>query len=187
MPDISTLQNHKNLLFKYSGGIRDYAFRIQISSQRLALDLGHPSLTEEHIDQAFLGSDFSERERALISGFRDKNPLILTQFEDVPWDDYAKKWGLTLVNGVLKNRAEASKSSKQADSTNANEQANPKPAKPVAQNDLEKAKRNRTRKNNAASKSAATKKTLESNDMRADGLKEVLIRGMESAIRGGSL
>ncbi|CAN7735535.1 hypothetical protein [Duganella sp. LjRoot269] len=50
-------------------------------------------MTEDHMKQAFMGPDFSERDRQLITGFRDRNPLLLQDFDDVPWQRYAQRWG----------------------------------------------------------------------------------------------
>ncbi|MES2346686.1 MAG: hypothetical protein V4641_03860 [Pseudomonadota bacterium] len=74
-----------SILFKYCAGIRSYGARRRVASQRLALDQGNPAMTEDHMKQAFMGPDFSERDRQLITGFRDRNPLLLQDFDDVPW------------------------------------------------------------------------------------------------------
>jgi len=82
------------ILFKYSGGFRDYACRICHSAQRLALDLNDRALTLEHLEQAYEGADFSQKDRDLIEGFANRDPMRLLDFEDVRCEHYARKWGL---------------------------------------------------------------------------------------------
>lgn len=188
MPEPSPIDDSNGkLLFSYSGGIREYACRIVFISQRLALDLGARHVTAEHMKLAFLGSDFSDKERNLIAGFRDKNPILLQQYEDIPWKDYAVRWGLyseaqppTDIPRSVKNSAAPS-----------GEDASSKPAtpgksKPVPQKNLEQIKRTRTRKVNAASKKSALRDSLESSDMRANGLQEFLIGGLEKVLSDDS-
>jgi hypothetical protein len=168
------------ILFHYCGGIRDYAARICVSAQRLALDLGEQFITEAHLKEAFSGPDFSTKERSLIAGFRDKNPLLLQQFDDVPWQQYAVRWGLFTMPD---NSAETAASGDQI--REGGDQASVKPRKPVAQQAKETAQRNRTRKTNQATKRATERAGLHPEDMRNEGLQEYLISGLEQLKQGG--
>lgn len=169
-----------SLLYKYCGGIRDYGCRILVAAQRLALDLGESCVTEVHLEQAFNGPDFSKREHDLISGFVNKDPIILQQFDDIPVVDFAQKWGMF---DVVKIQAEQNSFTDPA--TSAAEHEKPPRTKPVAQKDQENMIRNRTRKANAKAKAEKTKKSLTSEDMRRNGLSTHLIMQMELNRRAG--
>lgn len=175
MPEPSPIVDEGgSILFKYCGGIRDYAARIRVCSQRLALDQEDRFVTEEHMQQAFMGPDFSAKERALIAGFRDKNPLLLQQFEDVPWESYAAKWGLYPASD---HAAPISPSTAIRDAVPSKEA---KPRKPAAQVAEETARRRRTLKVSQDAKNSAVKKSLEPADMRNEGLKEYLISSINT-------
>lgn len=178
-------------IFQYSGGVRDYACRIRAASQRLALDLGANAVTVDHMDAAFHGSDFGEKERVLIAAFRDRNPIPLMEFEDIRWKDYAVQWGyfdekpsgsdgnITKPGGDT-GTAEAAASDPTGDAAHSEIG---RPAKTASQRDLESVKRARTRIANGKAKQKAVQSTLDPKDMRGDGLAEYLIAGFE-ALRG---
>jgi hypothetical protein len=162
-----------SILFQYCGGIRSYGARMRVASQRLALDQGDRAVTEEHMKQAFMGPDFSNRDRQLIAGFRDRNPLLLQNFDDVPWQRYAQRWGCYA--------SDTDDSVKQPTASNepATPQAATKVRKPVAQQSAEAAQRRRTRAKSQAAKKQQVRDELDANDMRNNGLQDYLITGME--------
>ena len=178
-------------IFKYSGGIRDYACRIRAASQRLALDLGAEVVTVEHMEAAFRGSDFDEKERILIESFRDKNPIPLMEFEDVRWKDYAVRWGyfaekpsggdgnITKPGGDT-GTGEAGANDPTDDAAHDETRG---AAKTASQRDLVSIKRARTRSTNGKAKQKAVQSTLDPKDMRGGGLAEYLIAGFET-LRG---
>jgi hypothetical protein len=172
-----------NILFKYCGGIRDYAARTRVSAQRLALDQGDQFITEDHLKEAFIGPDFSTKERNLIIGFRDKNPILLQHFDDVPWERYAARWGLFR----MPEGAAELVNSRANEQLNSNSDGAPsaKPRKPVAQQAKKTAQRNRTRKANQEIQRATERATLDSADMRNEGLQEYLISGLEQLKQRG--
>lgn len=160
-----------SILHQYSGGLRDYACRNWSASQRLALDLGCRSVTQEHMRQVFLGPDFSGRDRDIIIGFRDRDPTYLTGFEDIPWQRYARIWG-----------ASSSKKHRVSESTTPDDTkcGNAPMEKSASQKDHQTLKRNRTRKGNNKRRQDETKAELDPCDLRHSGLKEVLISGFEA-------
>lgn len=167
MPEASPIEDKEGaLLFHYCGGIRDYGARIRVCSQRLALDQGDPYVTEAHMKQAFMGPDFSPKERDLIAGFRDKNPILLQQFDDVPWMKYAVRWGLYPDSSNSGPTAEPSVAA------NCDTAAGTKARKSAAQIAGETAQRKRTRKANQSIKNTETRATLDPEDMRNKGLQE---------------
>lgn len=172
MPEPSPIHDEDGaILFKYCGGIRDYAARIRACSQRLALDEESPFVTEVHMEQAFNGPDFSTKERDLIAGFRDKNPILLQQFDDIPWRRYALRWG---------RHAAPTDESATASPEPAQPAAAPaKPRKPASQKAKEAALSNRTRKANRKAENAAERANLDPEDMRKQGLQNHLISGLE--------
>lgn len=172
------------ILFKYSGGFRDYACRICHSAQRLALDLNECALTVEHLQQAYEGADFSPKDRDLIEGFANQDPMRLLDFEDVRCEHYARKWGLVPTRekdvspepaaehygSKLRQPAEPESELRnpagQAKSPHAREQAI---AKQIA-----------TKRAKADKKRAAAKTECSDDDLRNDGLKKFLINGFDA-------
>lgn len=179
MPEPSPVVDTEGaILFRYCGGIRDYGARIRVCSQRLALDLGEQFVTEEHMEQAFMGPDFSEKDRDLIAGFRDKNPILLQQFDDVPWQRYAVRWGLYPAARQHSPSRQPPEFNEQAQAPS--DAVSPaKARKSVAEQASETALRNRTRKANQKASKSATRENLDPSDMRHSGLQEYLISGME--------
>jgi hypothetical protein len=187
MPEPSQVKDDDGgILYKYSGGIREYACRIRVSSQRLAIDLKCKSVTEAHMEQAFLGPDFGDSERKLIIGFRDKNPMLLMDFIDVPWEEYAVKWKRLKTNSSLFSDSQLTlpfqshSEDKFAGSASPSSLKDNASIKPVPAQDLENIKRNRTRKANSVKRTSAIRSTLDSSDMRHSGLQDLLITGFEA-------
>jgi hypothetical protein len=148
--------------------IEVYAARMRVASQRLALDQDKLTVTEDHMKQAYMGPDFSHRDRQLIAGFRDRNPLLLQDFDDVPWQRYAQRWGCY--------ESDTDVSVEQA--TASGGLATPQPAttarKPVAQQSAEAAQRRRTRAKSQDAKKQQVRAELDANDMRNNGLQDYL-------------
>jgi hypothetical protein len=179
LPDPYEVSDHDervDLLYQYSGGIRAYACRIIVASQRMALDIGAPCVTKEIMEAVFLGDDFSDSDRGIIAGFRDKDPLILSNFEDIPWEYYRDNWASLLNKDKKKENDDTSE-----DKSSENKK-NETPHKPVAQTDLEQCKKTRTRKANAASARANAQKSLPDDDMRTQGIQKCLLKGFDSLI-----
>jgi hypothetical protein len=179
MPDTSPVTNYGELLYRFSGGIRDYACRIHVVAQKLALDLGHRFVTKEHIMEAFWGADFSDDDRSLIAGFRDKNPVLLSKYNDIPWENYAVKWKLFKDNST--GNQSQNMPPEQTEKSQSGSTSIPN-LKSVSQKDLENIKRQRTRKANSSEKQSVSRNSVGSSDMRGDGLKEFLIKGIASFI-----
>lgn len=184
MPDLPQVSDMEGLLFKYSGGIRDYACRILFAAQRLALDLGSPFITEQHLHEAHLSPDFSDKEREIINGFVRRDPTFLMQYEDIPWEVYASQWGLRIdgKGGVGADQLQTRKSD-----VVANEESLAQTLtnhKPVPKQDLEKIKRQRSRQANESAKRQSTKLTLSPEDLRAEGLQDFLISGIGDLLNG---
>ena len=179
MPEPSPIEDPDGeLLFSYCGGIRDYACRIRTSSQRLALDLGDKAVTEEHMKQAYWGPDFSDQDRRLIEGFRDKNPLLLMGFDDIPWESYAAKWG-KLPKPQGRSSTVGDEASNPGNTAAASGNTS-QPNKTVSEKARIAAQRNRSRKANDAAKIAAMRANLGTDDIRNTGLQELLIAGFEA-------
>lgn len=177
------------VLFRYSGGIRDYACRIWTATQRMVLGLGRTAATKDDLEAAFWGPDFGDRDRDLIAGFRDKDLLLLQQFVDIPWEDYGMRWGILTNKGDESKNATAtpkdsgtSSHSQQEQSSGSEEKAASAPPrkKTAPEKAKENVKRNRTQASNKAKQRTEAKQTLSEQDIRADGLKKCLVSGFES-------
>lgn len=192
MPEPNAIQDPLGqILFQYSGGIRDYACRIRASMQRVALDLGASSATVDHMEQAFWGPDFSDKDRALIAGFRDRNPILLQSWDDVRWEEYAAAWNCFPSSDPtppMDTSSSASESSHgdRADNTSGegtDSADSSKSAKMSCELDLEAIKRKRTRRTGAVNKQNKVRSHLNPDDLRNQGLADYLIAGFEAIRR----
>lgn len=165
-------------LFTYSGGIRDYACRIRVESQRLALGLGSEQVSLAHMKAAFEGPAFSPKDRQLIMAFRDRNPILLQEWEDIRWETYARDWGYF---GRLETPSNAATGESVGPQYAGQEEAggSSETARIASQRDQISIKQKRTRRANELRKQAETRANLEGQDMRNDGMKEYLIAGFE--------
>lgn len=187
MPEPSPIEDFDgSILFRFSGGIRDYACRIRVASQRLAIDLGEKAVTEAHMEQVFHGPDFTEGDRNLICGFRDRNPLLLMDFIDVPWERYSAMWGLIIPKSSapfeLQNTSAALGGKSKPVEDEVSTKTKQSTRTPVSAQSLENIKRNRTRKSNKAQRQADIRSTLETGDIRHSGLQEFLITGIDALL-----
>lgn len=174
------------LLFRYSGGIRDYACRIINTAQRLALDLGDAALTEAHLKMAYQGGDFSQKDRELIQGFVQRDPIRLQKFEDVRVVHYARKWGRFPTAASLEPGANSPEATTQAvadELSGSTEAATAKPARTRHQKEVTAAKRLATQRANEAKRRESAKAKCGKDDIRNDGLQSLLITGFD-ALRG---
>lgn len=186
MPEQTQIEDSKGeILFQYSGGIRGYAVRIRAESQRIALELGARTVTTEHMEQAY--QEIPEKDRLLIQGFRDRDPRLLQQFEDVRWEFYAKAWGYFDNQGTGQREsfdqtgAEEPNRQKNEKSEAVEPGEQTKQQKPPAHvRDLQTIKAKRTRNKNASKQQAQTRETLAPEDMRNRGLQDYLIAGLEN-------
>lgn len=172
------------VLFKYSGGFRDYACRICHSAQRLALDLNERALSLEHLQQAYEGADFSQKDRDLIEGFVNRDPIRLLDFEDVRCEHYARKWGLLRAKAETVSRESAAEpyGSKLPRSTEQESEGPDAPGRPRSPHAREQAiaKQVATKRANADKKRAAAKEECSDDDLRNEGLKKYLITGFDA-------
>lgn len=171
-------------LFKYSGGFRDYACRICHSAQRLALDLNERALTEEHLQQAYEGADFSQKDRDLIEGFVNRDPMRLQGFEDVRCDHYARKWGLVATQAKVDSQEpvidhDSRKSPQSAEPDSVSQTATGRTKSPHAREQAI-AKQVAAKRANADKKRAAAKTDCSDDDIRNEGLKKFLINGFDA-------
>jgi hypothetical protein len=167
-------------LFTYSGGIRDYACRVRVESQRLALELGSEQVSLAHMKAAFEGPSFSDKDRQLITAFRDRNPILLQEWDDIRWETYATDWGCfgrpeTLSDAVIGENENAVT----RDAGPEQGGGSCETGRTVSQRDQITMKQKRTRKANELRKQAETRANLEGQDMRSDGMKKYLIAGFE--------
>jgi len=159
------------ILFRYCGGIRDYACRVLIAAQRIALDLDETSISQEHLDLAFNGPDFSDEDRAIILAFNTKNAELLSPFEDIPWEAYLTRW---------RNGNDASRPSRPEQTASASSEPE-RSRKTFAQQSAQNIAAKRTKSGNQDARIKRTKSGLSKEDLRADGIKEHLIAGLTEA------
>ncbi len=87
----------KQALHRCSAGIPDFAARAVAGCQRLALETaGTSSVTAAHLGQYRTESAAFAACKDLIEGFKFRDPKKLSRFVDVPWEEYALRWGFTI-------------------------------------------------------------------------------------------
>lgn len=172
------------ILFKYSGGIRDYACRVSSAAQRLALDLGDDALTVEHLKMAYQGADFSEKDRDLIEGFARRDPMRLMNFEDVRVQHYMKKWGLIAqmpaAGAPKQDDSEVAKETSSVEAADEQGNAPARPARTRHQQEVAAAKGLATRRANEAKRLAKAKEACGTDDIRNGGLTNFLLTGFDA-------
>lgn len=177
-----------SILFEYCGGIRDFAGRVIASAQRIALDTEGRSITKEHLDLAFNGPDFDEGERTIIRAFCNKDALTLQEFEDIPWEDYYKKWNKSTPrnsSGDSSPSGTSSSDQKKKTSTSAESAAlfaSTPQGTTHAQSTAKRTIAKRARENNKGKKSKEIIAGLEAEDMRSEGVKRLLVKDLAEAI-----
>ncbi|HJV86065.1 MAG TPA: ATP-binding protein [Noviherbaspirillum sp.] len=169
-----------DVLFKFSGGIRDYACRCWIAAQRLALEAERNAVSEADLEMAFIGSDFGERDRQIIAGFRDKNHQLLSHFSDIDWEYYGKKWGhlkepkASTAGRSGKQVTESGEANQFTESGSAAEQ------RPKPERDKSRIQRKRTQESRQKERRKQAKQDLNPDDIRGNGLQKSLISGFEA-------
>lgn len=172
-----------SLLFRYCGGIRDYGCRVLHTAQRIALDLDEESLTQEHLDLAFNGPDFSVDDRRIIRAFVNKDAASLSKYEDIPWEFYLGQW-MPSVPAELQEQPEVS----EADTVRATgsiDSANLSSGTTYAQQNAQTIKTNRSKAAKQKERIDGIKATLNCDDMRLEGIKNHLISDLSEACVDG--
>ncbi|HEX7908672.1 MAG TPA: TniB family NTP-binding protein [Paraburkholderia sp.] len=87
----------KQALHQCSAGIPYFAARAVEGCQRLAMEtVGASSVTAAHLGQYRTESTAFAACKDLIEGFKFRDPKKLSRFVDVPWEEYALRWGFTI-------------------------------------------------------------------------------------------
>ncbi|MTV37532.1 ATP-binding protein [Duganella radicis] len=186
-----------SILFEYCGGIRDFAGRVIASAQRIALDTEERRITRDHLDLAFNGPDFDEGERTIIRAFCNKDALALQDFEDIPWEDYYKRWNKSEPresSGDSSSSAAPSSDQKKKTSTkntlpttSASAEGAPPFVSPQqgathAESTAKRMIAKRARENNKEQKAKKIIAGLEAADMRSEGVKRLLVKDLAEVI-----
>nr|WP_294864481.1 ATP-binding protein [uncultured Pseudogulbenkiania sp.] len=170
---IIDMQECSRRLRDRSGGIPGVALSLWCKAQRLALHKQLQHIEPEDIDLAFNDEDFDRKMKDLAQGFHLKDPIILSQFEDVPWEHYATAWG----------KASRSKSNDlTAEKSTTSDREVAKPQKLPSRNakkqfDSEKKKKERKNKQRDELNS-----NLPEEDIRKEGLAMVHLGGLDAML-----
>lgn len=162
-----------DILFRYCGGIRDYACRVLCAAQRIALDLDETSISQEHLDLAFNGPDFSDEDRAIVHAFNTKDAELLSPFEDIPWEAYLTRWRDTNDPPLSGSRDQTAPTASDPE----------RPRKTFAQQTAQNISAKRTKSANQDARIKRTKAGLSKEDLRAEGIKEHLITALSEACK----
>ncbi len=183
LPDAMTFSDPEGtILFRYSGGIRDYASRIIVAAQHLALDLGDTALTEEHLEMAYRGSDYLDKDRDMIEGFAQRDPMRLMHFKDVRVQHFSRKWEdirHAPAEAYLHEGNARSPVPSPQEPSDLREGAPSKPVRTRHKLEVATAKSMATRRKNEIKKRAKVRDSCEKDDIRNGGLKDLLIAGLD--------
>jgi hypothetical protein len=81
-------------LWRNSGGIPEFSAAIGAGTLRLAEAKGNR--TPDHLKTFLRDSKKLRAHKDLIEGFAQKDPVRLSRYLDVPWEEYGLRWGYTL-------------------------------------------------------------------------------------------
>lgn len=183
LPDAMTFSDPEGtLLFRYSGGIRDYASRIIIAAQHLALDLGDTALTEDHLEMAYRGFDYLDKDRDMIEGFAQRDPMRLMHFKDVRVQHFRRKWEEMHRAPANAYRHESGTPSPAPSSLAPTDLRVGAPSQQVRTRhnvEVATAKGMATRRKNEITKRTEVRDSCDQSDIRNGGLKDLLIAGLE--------
>ena len=173
MPDKTPLTDEiRHRLFAYTGGIRGLLRHLITGAQKTAILCGKNRVSVKHLDIYYNSSEMKEFHK-LIKAFTTHNSVLLTVYKDIPDKYFDSIWKDNRLDDHNTNKDTSSQSSSShsgASSLNS-----------------DKAKKTRTRYKYATTRKKYkthihTQKldTLRSDDIRKDGLQELLVEGFES-------
>lgn len=154
------------VLRRCSGGIARLGLILWTSAQREVLHRGGNVLCAADLQAAYESRAFDDL-RPLSDGFAKRDPDLLLRFLDVDVDYYARAWGKPLT---VSEPESAPSPKKQQTNTTRRKRSGPSLLKSE-----------QTRKKNEELKRSDLRKKLSSDDIRREGLKDVLIDGLDEA------
>ncbi|WP_162243830.1 ATP-binding protein [Pseudorhodoferax sp. Leaf274] len=181
-------------LKRLSGGIPRVALALWCQAQCSALMSAEESISSEHIRAAY--ESFDDDMRALCDGFANKDSILLRRWrDDVDVDFYAKVWGQKEPGGPRepvgdsKTKFAASEGSPDLEEVPPGyrdvPKGDPKRRAPRSAAALLKAQQTRERKNDQEREKLAG--TLQSNDMRMNGMIEHSLAGFDAMMKSADL
>lgn len=162
----------KNVLRRCSGGIARLALILWTGAQRLAIYRGSKAVCSSDIREVYENRSFDDM-RPLADGFALREPEYLLRFPDVAVDYYAHLWNKPLAVVAPPTTTEFG-----AESRDNKKQSRSKRNQALGPSTL---KREQTRKKNEEIKRLQMQTTLAPDDIRRDGLKNVLLEGLDTA------
>jgi len=166
---VKNISHLKKKLLKLSGGIPDLAFSIWRAAQRNVLQSGKNLMSSDDLQAAYDSRGF-DKLRPLAEGFYNKDPIILSRYEDSNWHYYADTWGIKInqddiqPNKPLLINAVGTKKKRT-------------PKKRVSEQSKLKAKITREKNKDAARKKLTQE--LSEDDIRSAGIQQYLLDSLE--------
>lgn len=106
MPEPSPLTDDlRAALYECTAGIPGIAANVISGSQRMAWRHGARHLTAEQIRDYFYRHSETRSIRALVQGFATRNPALLSGYDDISAETYARRWGVSMDAGAKRLRA----------------------------------------------------------------------------------
>lgn len=160
------------VLRQCSGGVHRLALTLWTSAQSNVLEAGGNSLRSDDILAVYNDTKFDDL-RPLAAGFSKRLPELLLLYPDVGARHYARCWGKP-----LETIAESTLGGDHAKASAARSSATRKNA---ASSGKSRLKAEQTRKKNKQIARDQLNKTLSPDDMRREGIKKVMLQGLEAA------
>lgn len=109
----------KQILDNASAGFPHYLTTVVVGVQKYAIRRGAKQVTTELLQEYVAQSKTLASARSLLQGFREKDARMLSEIEDVPWQEYGVRWGTLDTREILDNKGGdmVSKSGRKAKAT----------------------------------------------------------------------
>lgn len=157
----------EQMAYRLSGGIPDFLVQIHRDAQRNQLRNGVRQLALEHWEAQY-SSPAMQPKHPIIEGFVKRDPRLLSAFQDIPYEQYARMWGSSAEGGGTK--------SEPSHSGGATSHFAPSTPLTQAERTARAFKSEQTRSLTKARKHAALAATLPPDDLRNGGASFALAR-----------
>lgn len=162
-------------LRRCSGGVPGLADSLWCQSQRTPLYEGREFVRPSDILAVYESAEFAPL-RDLADGFASKNPALLARYNDVPYLYYGRIWGVE-----IESSADPTTSGPTPDQGASGDGTRRGARGSRARSEQSKLQARRTRERKKAEKRQKLQESLVPEDMRAGGLKETLLQGLDAA------
>lgn len=172
MPMPPALSNAADLLFQCTGGVPDFLAKIVGQAQMLALRRGRDQITDADVLAAYQGPTIKAN-HAAIRALADRDAQALSRIMDIPHQALMNRW--TATGATAQRNAPAS-----SDAQTSRPQAIPRARFGAVESNYKRKTTSDARRNRLRDEQT---KQLPPDDLRREGLKNVLLENFETMVR----